>query len=237
MSAIINVTHSIWYCRYQNIQLRSAINRICAATSFSGNISKGCMYFVMDEFLILKAFKVNIHPCKAPIIKQVDWHPPFVGWIKCNSDGASRGNPGISACGVIFRYKKGVILGCFSYSIGVSSSFYAELMAAMIAIELAWDKGWRKLWLECDSTMVLKALSSFTLVPWKIRNRWLKCLSPCKHTKFQASHIYREGNHCADKLASFGLSGGGFSWWDLHPSFILEDFNHNRFNLPNFRFK
>lgn len=88
-------------------------------------------------------------------------------------------DPGLSAYG-IFRDSKAVILGCFSYSIGISYSFYAELMAAMIAIELAWEKGWRRLWLEYDSTLVLQAFNSSNLVPWKFRNKWLNCLSLCK---------------------------------------------------------
>lgn len=100
LSAIINVIHTIWFCRNQirfnnqNVRLRSAITMISAATTFSGSISRGCMSAAIDEFSILKAFKVIIHPCKAPIIKQVDWYPSFVGWIKCNLDGESRGNPG-----------------------------------------------------------------------------------------------------------------------------------------------
>jgi len=45
-------------------------------------------------------------------------------------------------------------------------------------------------------------------------------------------HIFREGNSCADKLASFGTSAQGLVWWDLIPSFIREDFFHNRYGLP-----
>lgn len=50
-------------------------------------------------------------------------------------------------------------------------------------------------------------------------------------------HIYREGNSCADKLASRGTVIHNFQRWDLIPSFISEDFFHNRFGLPNYRFK
>jgi len=42
----------------------------------------------MTEFFILKSFNINIHPLKAPTIKDVIWHPPLINWIKANTDGA-----------------------------------------------------------------------------------------------------------------------------------------------------
>lgn len=81
------------------------------------------------------------------------------------------------------------------------------------------------------------AFSSFNLVPWKIRNRWRNCVHLCQSMNFRVSHIYREGNNCADKLATFGITSQCFSWWDLVSSFISEDFIHNRIGLPNYRCK
>lgn len=95
----------------------------------------------ITELGILKAFSVNIHARKAPSIKQVDWQPPNCGWIKCNSDGAARGNPSYAACGGLFRGSKGEILGCFAENLGISSSLFAEISAAMNAIEIAFEKG------------------------------------------------------------------------------------------------
>lgn len=54
---------------------------------------------------------------------------------------------------------------------------------------------------------------------------------------FVVSHIFREDNIFADKLANFGLSIIDVLWWDLVPSFIREDFFRNRMGFPNFRFK
>jgi hypothetical protein len=34
---------------------------------------------------------------------------------------------------------------------------------------------------------------------------------------FCISHIYRKGNHCADKLASQGLALTDFTWWNIAP--------------------
>lgn len=54
---------------------------------------------------------------------------------------------------------------------------------------------------------------------------------------FYVSHIFREGNTCANKLASFGLTAPGFLWWDTIPPFIREDLFGNRFGLPSYRFR
>lgn len=103
---------------------------------------------------------------KADVIKQVSWFPPKSGWIKCNSDGSARGCPGPAASGAIFRNNNAVFLGCFSYFLGSSTAFYAEFMAAILAIEFTAKRGWNNLWLECDSTLVIASFSSHDLVPW-----------------------------------------------------------------------
>ena len=41
----------------------------------------------------------------------------------------------------------------------------------------------------------------------------------------------------ADKLASHGLTIQDYFFWDLIFSFISEDFNQNRFGIPNYRFR
>jgi hypothetical protein len=53
---------------------------------------------------------------------------------------------------------------------------------------------------------------------------------------FFVSHIYREGNHCADKLASLGLTLHGFTWWNQISPKIKGDFGRNRMGMPYFRF-
>ena len=49
-------------------------------------------------------------------------------------------------------------------ALGVSSSFNAELVAAMKIIDIAWDRQWHSLWLETDSSLVVHAFQHSTLV-------------------------------------------------------------------------
>lgn len=53
---------------------------------------------------------------------------------------------------------------------------------------------------------------------------------------FMITHIFREGKHCADKLANLGLTVINFAWWDYASVEILADLTSNRLGLPNFRF-
>jgi len=65
----------------------------------------------MLEFSFLKAFNCKINPPKHSRIREVICHPPILNWIKCNCDGASNGNLGLSSCGEVFRNCPALFLG------------------------------------------------------------------------------------------------------------------------------
>jgi ribonuclease HI len=181
----------------------------------------------------MKRFNVNIHHPKSIRLKEVIWQPPLVHWVKCNTDGASTLIS--SACGGIFRDSNAEFLCGFAENTGTSSAFIAELCGAMNAIELAASKNWRNLWLELDSTLVVKAFKSAMLVPWSLRNRWQNCLSLTQNMNFIVSHVFREGNSCADGLANVGLSLDRLTIWNEIPLVIKEIFEANRISKPFFR--
>ena len=242
LSAVINILNIIWFCRNQlrfnskKINFRSAINLIISATAMTGNNSRCVAITSIADFVLLKAFSVKINYGNAPRIKEVLWQPPVINWIKCNIDGASVGNPGPSSCGGIFRDNNAEFLGAFAYNLGNTNSLVAELNGAMFAIEFANQKGWSQLWLETDSMLVTLAFKSKTIVPWQLRNRWENCIHLTSTMSFFVTHIYREGNHCADQLANIGLSLNTSFWWDHIPHQIREAYTRNRIGLPYFRF-
>lgn len=243
IAAITSVIWVIWHCRngvrFDNIftPLHSAIHLIVATVSLSGSLNSGHMFSSMEELRILHSLCIQGHRASAPSITPVLWHPPINHWIKCNTDGAAKGDPGPAGCEGIFRDHSATILGCFASNLGVSYSLHAELVGAMFAIELPFDKGWHNLWLECDSMLVVSAFSNVSLVPWHIRNRWKNCIYLTRQIQFRVSHIFREDNTCADKLASYSVSSHGFTWWDLVLGFLWENCYRNRFSFPNYRFR
>lgn len=192
----------------------------------------------MLEFTIFKACKVSIKPPRTPLLKEVIWAPPLNSWVKINTDGASIKNPTRAAAGGIFRNSDGACLGGFAQYLGSANALYAELSAAMNAIEIASLMGFSNVWLESDSQLVILAFNSIYVVPWGLRNRWENCLKLTYNMRFCASHIYREGNTCADKLANFGLSLSSLDlfWFDSIPAFVSEEYNRNRLGMPNFRY-
>jgi len=57
---------------------------------------------------------------------------------------------------------------------------------------------------ECDSALVCAAFT---------------CLNYCGKIRFRVTHIFREGNVCADKLANLGfIHGESFHWYNRLPS-------------------
>ena len=94
----------------------------------------------------------------APRIIEVLWKPPPLGWIKVNTDGAAFGCPSLTGYGGIFCNCKGFVHRCFAIPIGLAFAFEVELVATIQAISFAWDRNWKKLWLETDS-MYLASVS------------------------------------------------------------------------------
>ncbi|KAL6179927.1 hypothetical protein ACLB2K_046598 [Fragaria x ananassa] len=179
---------------------------------------------------------VPCKPSKAPCIVEVNWHPLF-GWVKVNTDGAWRSSSGQAGYGGLFRDFRGGVLGAFCSNFNMASSVAAEVMAVIKAIELAWVRDWKHVWLEVDSSLVINFLRSPHLVPWQLRVEWGNCLHRISQMHFCSSHIFREGNQAADALANCGLSSNGLIWWDLPLHFILSHCHRDYMGLPNFRFR
>ena len=72
-------------------------------------------------------------------------------------------------------------------------------------MEEAQKLGVTNVWLECDSVLVCAAFTARKNVPLMFRNRRNTCLNNCGKIRFMVTHIFREGNACADKLANLGF--------------------------------
>jgi ribonuclease HI len=241
-AAITNLLNSIWFVRNQArfhdkiITWRSALAMIISNTSLSGNNTTKHSSNSIRDFTFLKIFRVSIHHPKVPVLKEVYWQPPVVTWIKCNIDGASNGNPGLSSCGGIFRDHEANFIFAFAEPLGLSTSYVAELCGAMRAIEIAHQKHWQHLWLETDSKLVVEAFKNPNKpVAWQLSNRWKNTMFMFKQLNCVVTHIYREGNQAADSLANHGLSINTVVFWEESPLFISDYVNRNKLGIPSFR--
>ncbi|KAK3229885.1 hypothetical protein Dsin_001766 [Dipteronia sinensis] len=99
-------------------------------------------------------------------------------------------------------------------------SFEVELLATSMAINLAWQNGWHRIWLESDSSYVVHLFaSSSKQVPWRIRQAWQCCIYQISKMEFQVSHIFKEGNQVVDALSKHALGLAVDSWWTNTPYF------------------
>ena len=85
-------------------------------------------------------------------------------------------------------------------------AYEAALMGVIEATKFARQYKWTHLWFECDSPYIVNLLRSRSReVPWKLLAIPVKILNYLGKIRFHATHIYREGNHVADKLALLGF--------------------------------
>jgi hypothetical protein len=236
LTVVLHTLHTIWWARNSlrystgTPSLHSAKVRIHSMIAMTGNASKGkCL---PSDLAFLDSFAVSPHCRTIKEIVMVLWKPPTAPWLKVNTDGSVVG--GLAACGGLFRDSLGTFRGAFACNIGCQSVFYAEVLAIIYAIEFAAQHGWRNIWLESDSTSALLIFTNPLLVPILLRNRWHNARN--LGIQVISSHIFREGNCCADFLANLGHSMVGTNWLDTLPGALRFDFFRDRCGLPNYRF-
>ncbi len=58
--------------------------------------------------------------------------------------------------------------------------------------------------------MLLTYFSVLLSVPWRLRITWGNCMHTARQMNVHISHIYKEDNLVADKLANYGANSEGF---------------------------
>lgn len=86
------------------------------------------------------------------------WSAPEVGWIKLNTDVAVS-KSGASMGGSLRDDHANWLWG-FHLSLGSDSMFKIEARALLEGLLLAWDKGFKKIIVECDNSLLVDLLSS-----------------------------------------------------------------------------
>ena len=140
-----------------------------------------------------------------------DSKAPASSPIVTYADGASRGNPGPAALGVVLYDEAGEELHRASRTLGRVTNNQAEYQAAIAALEAALGLGARQVELRMDSELVVRQLSG----RYRVRNpkliplhkRMLDLRSRFQRVTLQ--HVPREENRVADRLANDALDREG----------------------------
>lgn len=86
---------------------------------------------------------------------RVSWQPPEVGWVKCYVDGSSGNGGSAAGCGCIIRDSDGAWKADSTLNLGNSDSLSAEISSMILGLDLAWEKGFRRVILESDSRQAI----------------------------------------------------------------------------------
>jgi ribonuclease HI len=126
---------------------------------------------------------------------------------RANIDGASRGNPGPAAYGVVIHDGRGEIAAKLKKYIGRMTNNVAEYYGLIAALDYAESHGVRAIRVESDSELLVKQMRG----QYKVKSEDLRPLfeRAQKMSKafdsFRIEHVYREQNREADALANEAL--------------------------------
>ncbi|CAI0472952.1 unnamed protein product [Linum tenue] len=150
--------------------------------------------------------RIVLHPCPPARTEElISWKPPPPEWVTLNSDGSVHQDSGSAAAGGLIRDHLGRCIAAFACNLGICSITRAELRGAAEGLQLAWDLGFRRVRVELDSRCAIHLLSSNAHSDHQHSAITDRIQALCKRDwEVVFYHVYREGNKCADYLASQG---------------------------------
>ncbi|KAH0722533.1 hypothetical protein KY290_005185 [Solanum tuberosum] len=136
----------------------------------------------------------------------VNWKLTEMGWIKCNTGGASKGNPRQSSYGFYIRNHTGELLYVEAQSIGVTTNIDAESMAIWKALQYCLSQGFEQVSLETNSLTLKNILVRNWKTPWELVERVEDIQEIMSHMDVTIKHIFRKVNQLADYIANVAIN-------------------------------
>ena len=137
-------------------------------------------------------------------------------------DGASRGNPGPAAYGVVMESADGSRLAAFSGYLGKTTNNVAEYQGLLAALDHALSKRYLRVHVQTDSELMALQIKGV----YKVKNPGLKPLWEAavqligRFESFSIEHVRRERNREADRLANLALDAAAAEAFGTKPSRI-----------------
>jgi ribonuclease HI len=132
------------------------------------------------------------------------------GYLVANIDGGARGNPGPAGYGVVFEDEVGRPVAQLSEFLGHQTNNYAEYSALLAALNYTLRHGFKALKVTSDSELLVKQINGHYKVSnaalKELHGRAVKMLDQLDY--FQITHVPREKNREADRLANLAMDRG-----------------------------
>jgi ribonuclease HI len=122
-------------------------------------------------------------------------------------DGASRGNPGPAAVGVVLRDERGRLVKEHCRRIGTDTNNVAEYSAMIEALRLAAGLGAKELRVHSDSELLVRQINGqYRIKAERLRELFSEIQGLRRNfDAFEVVHVPREKNADADRLANKAL--------------------------------
>ncbi|GAV91514.1 RVT_3 domain-containing protein, partial [Cephalotus follicularis] len=141
------------------------------------------------------------------------WQVPPYGSLKLNTDGSCIDNA--CAGGGVVRDHTGMIILAFSSSFGIGNSVEAEAKSMHLGLRICLERGLSISFMELDSLFLVNCFNDLWNPPWAIEY----ILRDCKNlipSHASVSHVFREANGLADRLAAHGHTCQGTFTFERH---------------------
>src|SRR5258708_2132560 len=122
-------------------------------------------------------------------------------------DGASRGNPGPASAGAVLLDIEGRVLAEISQSLGRATNNEAEYAALILALRKALELGVSEVVVKADSQLVIRQVTGeYKVKHPEMKKRHAEAMGLLREfSGWSATHVPREQNERADKLANAAL--------------------------------
>ena len=140
--------------------------------------------------------------CLNPIV-QIKWHPPNALRFKMNVDGAIFIDQRATRFWMVIRDSQGTVLAAMSKRIPVTLAVLeTEAKSMEIAVQFAWEMGFREVYFEIDSLTFRNILTGTSKAPTSIETITDSILDQMEKFRFVSfTHVKRDGNRPAHILA------------------------------------
>ncbi len=144
---------------------------------------------------------------EAALLNKISLPADGIPVLEIFTDGASRGNPGPAAIGIVFRQKDGPDLASHCEVIGKATNNVAEYQAVVSALEHVRRWKTRSVHLFMDSELIVRQLSGvYRVKSPDLRPLYQQVVFLSRDLKeFRVNHIKRADNAQADALANKAL--------------------------------